>query len=144
MLGFAALAEVALAEVPGLKAAVATKVVGRAADKPRRRIPIEDLRAILRAQGNRWADELGEVYAAVEERILKTKSKKHRKALEEAYAEVSVQINRPINVDWGLIISELYLAAEATRATAAIKHAERVLYLLRDNDDEEVILLLYG
>ena len=143
MLGFAALAEVALAEVPGVTGVTPASPTPKIGwfdqwDK-RRRIPVEQLREILKAQGSRWADELGDAYEVAEKKG--AKAPRRRKVIEEVLADVSERIEKP-GVDWGAICVSLLALASATRETLARKHAERIALLLDDDDEEEAIVLL--
>ncbi len=113
----------------------------------KRRISVEQLREILKQQGSPWAKELEDV---VEKAA--PKSKKHAEILEEVLEEIPQRLADP--VDWNSINLSLQAAAQATRATAAIKHAESALSAIRtvraersaaiatENDDEEAIMLL--
>lgn len=136
MLGFAALAEVALAEVPGLAAAiVAAKKVGGWAG---RRIPIERLREILKEQGNPWADELADV--------VEQAPAKRQEIIEPVVEKIVERAAAP--ADWSGVAVSLRAAVRATRTTAALRHAEIALSALRaewEYDDEDAIaLLVYG
>jgi hypothetical protein len=135
MLGFAALAEVALAEIPQLPAPTTTKVVGWGGE--RRRIPVERLREILKAQGSPWADELADTYQVAEKSLASSKKKK-RKALEEVLEKISELAADP--VDWASVNLSLQAAIQATRATLALKHIQAALDALLE--DEEIILLM--
>ncbi len=108
-----------------------------------RRIPVERLREILKAQGSPWANELADTYQVAEKRLASPKiSKKHAEVLEKIVETVSQRAPEP--VDWGPIIRSVRLANEAARTTAAIKHAEAALRALQDeeDDDEEAIVLM--
>ena len=142
MLGVGALGQLALAQFPGAHVVPPTppkKVVGWGED--RRRIPVEQLRAILKAQGSRWADELGDAVETVEKRAANTP--KRRKVIEEVLADVSYKIQeaKP-GIDWGAICVSLLALASATRETLARKHAERIALLLADDEEEAIVLLL--
>ncbi len=110
----------------------------------KRRISVEQLREILREQGSPWAKELEDVV----EKTAVPKSKKHAEILEEVLEEIPQRLADP--VDWNSINLSLQAAAQATRATAAIKHAESALSAIRtvraetaaENDDEEAIIML--
>ena len=140
MLGVGALGQLALAQFPGAHVVPPTppkKVVGWGED--RRRIPVEQLRAILKAQGSRWADELGDAYEVAEKKA--TKAPKRRKVIEEVLAAVSEKLSTP-GVDWAAICVSLLALASATRETLARKHAERIALLLADDEEEAIVLLL--
>lgn len=83
-----------------------------------------------------WAKELEEAVEAVEAKVVKTKSKKLRRVVEEVYGRL------PDVVDLEPIIGALRLLAKIERATQAIKHAEYLRALLDDDEDEEDSLLL--
>lgn len=115
----------------------------------KRRIPVEQLREILKAQGSSWADELGEAYEAVEKKI--ETSPKRRKVLEEALTDVSREVQTPQpGVDWAYICLHLVALANCSRETAARKHLEDTrlalqayqAYWAAEYDDEEALLLL--
>ncbi len=103
--------------------------------RPRRRIPIEQFREILRAQGNPWADELADVVEKAPKR-----TKKYKKILDEIIEEIPELAIAA--VDWDHVISAIRASAEATRATLALKHLQAALDLLKSEwDDEEAIIL---
>ncbi len=114
----------------------ADSAVGR-----KRRIPVEQLREILKAQGSPWADQLADTVEAVE-----PKSAKHAEVLEEVVERVIQKASQPapIAVDWGPLVASVRASQEATRTTLAIKHAEAALRALQaeEDDDEEAIMLL--
>ena len=136
MLGFAALAEVALAEVPGLlpTGITAPKVGWFEGWDKRRRIPAEQLNAILIAQGRTPF-----FIETVEKKL--AKSKKLRKTLDSVLEEIAIREEEPRH-HWESIASMLAGAMSATRTAVAIKQLNRVLAMLREADDEEVLLLL--
>ena len=115
--------------------------------RQKRRIPVEQLREILKAQGSRWADELADTYQVAEKRLESPKTKKHQQVLEEVLERVSERVAPPANVvaaplDWSPVIAAVRAAAEATRATLAIKKAEEALRALRDEDEEDAEILM--
>ncbi len=118
--------------------------VGSFYDKPRRRIPIEQLREILKEQGSPWADELADTYRVAEKSLATPKSKKHKRITENILEEIPERIADP--VDWGPVVLSLQAAEKATRATSAIKHAEAALSAIRtaraDEDDDEAMMLI--
>ncbi len=125
----------AILKVKGLLTTQPIGLPGRR--KKKHRIPVEQLREILRAQGNPWAEELVDVVEAP------VRSPKHQEIVEKVVEKISEPI--VASVDWGAVVASLQAAQAATRATLAIKHAETALSLfLTDQDDEEVVLLLYG
>ena len=101
----------------------------------RRRIPLEQFREILKAQGNPWADELADVIEAAPKR-----TKKYKKILDEIVEEIpELAVN---SVDWDAVVSSIRASAEATRATLALKHIQAALdALYAEADDEEAILM---
>ena len=117
--------------------------------RQRRRIPVEQLRAILKAQGSSWADELGDAYEAAEVAVIK--KPKRRKIITAALEDVSSMVETPSpGLDLGAITRSLNAIREAERATLARKHAENIRLAIQaywdaENDDEEALmLLLYG
>lgn len=110
----------------------------------RRRIPVEQLNAILAAQG-REPFPVTELEAKIE----KAKSPRLRKVVEEALEEVAVRAEEPY--DWAPVVALFQAAARTTRTTAAIKNAEQIIPLLRERialearerDDEEAIVMLF-
>lgn len=140
MLGIAALGELALAQfiTPQVTTPAPTqKVVGwfQEWDKPRRRITIEQLQAILAEQGSPWAAELADTVTK-----LKPKSKKHAALVQEVHDAIAQHAAAPL--DWAPIIEGLRAAQQATRTTLAIKHLDYVLSLFQGEEDEEEWLLL--
>ncbi len=109
----------------------------------KRRIPVELLREILEEQGSPWAKELTETYQEAEKSLATSKSPKQREVLNEVLETVSESVVAPI--DWTPILASIRAAAEATRATLAIKHAEAALKALRaeqaeDEEDTELLM----
>lgn len=145
MLGFAALAEVALAEVPGLlpTSIIAPKVGWfEGWDKPRRRIPLELLRDVLKEQGSPWGDELIEAIEAVQVVARTTKSKKLRKTLDTVVEKV--QERASIQLGWDHPLDMLRIIARLSRTTQALKYAEQlVAFFEGEEEEEELILLTY-
>ncbi len=115
--------------------------------RQRRRIPVEQLREILKAQGSPWADELADTYQVAEKRLASPKSKKHAEVLEEVIEHVARKVSQSAAtaVDWGPLIESVRASETAKRTTAALKHAEAALSRLRaeaEDDDEEAIILM--
>ena len=116
-------------------------------DKPRRRITVEALREILKAQGSSWADELGDAVEVAE--VAEVKQPKRRKVIAAAIEHVSASVH-DMGHDWGAVTRSLNAVATAQRETTARKHAENIRLILQanldaENDDEEALmLLLYG
>ncbi len=123
---------------------------GTVAPGKRRHIRVEELRELLREQGNPWADELADALVAVDDGLAEevlVKKKKKTKKLAKVFEEIIDEIPKSTvdSVNWGAVVASLLAAQAATRATPAIKHAETALSLFHaDPDDEEIILLLYG
>ena len=119
-----------------------TKKVGWAG----RRIPVEQLREILKAQGSPWADELADTYQVAEKRLAAPKSKKHQEVVERVIERVAELAPAPM--DWGPALQFLHAANEATRTTLAIKNFEAALRAMEmklqaeEDDDEEAVLLM--
>ena len=146
MLGFAALAEVALAEIPGLSipAPITAPKAGwfEGWDKPRRRIPLELLREVLREQGSPWGEELQEAVAAIQIVARTTKSKKLRKTLDTVIEKV--QERASIQLGWDHPLDMLRIIARLSRTTQALKYAEQlVAFFEGEEEEEELILLTY-
>lgn len=110
-----------------------TKVVGW-------RIPLEQFREILRAQGSPWADELADTCEKLEKRKAKKQGKKKlAEVFDEVLEEIAEHISTP--VDWGPIVVSIQAALSATRTTLALKHAQIALNLLQEDDDAMILLL---
>ena len=109
----------------------------------RRRIPVERLNEILKAQGREPFP-----VAELEAKVAKAQSPKLRKVVEEALEEVAVRAEEPY--DWTPVVTLFRAVTMATRTTAAIRNTERIIPLLRERmalearerDDEEAIALL--
>jgi len=109
----------------------------------RRRIPVERLNEILKAQGREPFP-----VAELEEKVEKVKSPRLRKVVEEALEEIAVRAEEPY--DWTPVVTLFQAVTTATRTTASIRNAERIIPLLRERiafearerDDEEAITLL--
>ncbi len=111
-----------------------------------RRIPVEQLREILKEQGSPWADELADTYQVAEKRLATPKSKKHAEVLDEVLEQVVERVSQPAPapIDWGPLIASVRASEAAARTTLAIKHAEAALRALQaeEDDDEEAIVLM--
>ena len=124
---------------PGIGAFITSQRLGWFDGWDRRRIPVEQLRAILKAQGSRWADELADAVEVAEKKA--AKAPKRRKVIEEVLAAVSEKLSTP-GVDWAAVCVSLLALASASRETLARKHAERIALLLADDEEEAIVLLL--
>ena len=149
MLGFAALAEVALAEIPPqITVTTTTKKVGW---MPQWHDPEELEERIKRQKANtfgpKWFDEfLKETLAKAAE----VKSEPQKKALvkaAKAVAEAAETVEPSLLSD---AITALQRSISASRVTASIKNAEIAVALIKraaeddDDDDIAVMLLLNG
>ncbi len=112
-------------------------------DKPRRRIPLELLREVLKEQGNPWADELEDAVVEVKKTVRATKSKKLKKTLEEAFPILEERLSDCR--EWTYVIDMMNWAAQASRTTQQIKYAELLLDFLKgEEEEEELVLLTYS
>ncbi len=112
-------------------------------DKPRRRIPLELLREVLKEQGNPWADELEDAVVEVKKTVRATKSKKLKKTLEEAFPILEERLSD--YREWTYVIDMMNWAAQASRTTQQIKYAELLLDFLKgEEEEEELVLLTYS
>jgi len=152
MLGFGALAETALAEIPLLPSTTTTKKkVGWFPQWDRLRHDPEELERRLEKQRGFNPKKFDEFVAATQA-LQEKKVKGRQKVVIEKALEAVVEF------DWHEELIEeitqaLIAAAGATRATATIKHAEhaarlaqsRAAYEENENEDEEeaVMLLLH-
>ncbi len=121
-------------------------VTGGSIAPGKRRIRVEELRELLKEQGNPWADELADALVAVDDGLAEEvvrPVKKKKKKLVKIVEEIIEKVESAPTVDWGALVRSILAIPRATRATAAIKHAETALSLFyADPDDEEIILLL--
>ncbi len=113
----------------------------------KRRIPVEQLREILKSQGSPWADELADTYQVAEKRLASPKSKKHQEVVERVVERVA-ELAPVVEMDWGPALEYLRAANESSRTTLAIKNFEAALRAManklqaEEDDDEEAVLLM--
>ena len=144
MLGVGALGQLALGQFPGAQVVTPTKPTPKGWfggwDKPRRRIPIELLREVLKEQGNPWAEEIGEAVEAVEVIAKTTKSPKLRKTLKTAIEHIEERASVPLG--WDYPLDMLRIINRLSRTTQAIKYAEMLIAYFEDEEEEEELVLL--
>lgn len=112
----------------------------------------EELERRLQAQrgfGLRKYEEMIAAHSAAVEAAQVSKSEKRAAALTQAAEAAEELLENALGEaefvpDFDRVIAELNAAVSATRATAAIKHAELAIRLARewDEDEEEAIMLL--